>query len=166
MALKVRAGSFVNITGRKGENKAADLQKENQVMVLKDLIRGLGSNKTENSIITISKAAPVVKQICENVDTMLGVIDKKTRHKKRSFEDDVKEIIKELEPLKPWVNQTGRQLYSFKEIKKSPFSFDRSEFETSVTRTINRLKRDLPPLHNEGDEDEDEDEDEEDSDEQ
>ncbi|CAC5402478.1 unnamed protein product [Mytilus coruscus] len=151
MALKVRAGSFVNITGRKGENKAADLQKENQVMVLKDLIRGLGSNKTENSIITISKAAPVVKQICENVDTML---------------DDVKEIIKELEPLKPWVNQTGRQLYSFKEIKKSPFSFDRSEFETSVTRTINRLKRDLPPLHNEGDEDEDEDEDEEDSDEQ
>ncbi|CAC5399353.1 unnamed protein product [Mytilus coruscus] len=123
-------------------------------MVLKDLIRGLGSNKTENSIITISKAAPVVKQICENVDTMLGVIDKKTRHKKRSFEDDIKEIIKELEPLKPWVKQTGRQLYSFKEIEKSPFSFDRSEFETSVTRTINRLKSDLPPLHNEGDEDE------------
>ncbi|XP_076090697.1 uncharacterized protein LOC143062794 [Mytilus galloprovincialis] len=162
MALKVRASSFVNITGRKGENKAADLQKENQVMVLKDLIRGLGSNKTENSIVTISKAAPVVKQICENVDNMLGVIDKKTRHKKRSVEDDVKQIIKELQPLKPWVKQTGRQLYCFKDIKRSPFSFNRTEFETSVTRTINRLKRDLPPLQNEGDEDEDE----EDSDEQ
>ncbi|CAC5378816.1 unnamed protein product [Mytilus coruscus] len=151
MALKVRGGSFVNISGRKGENIAADLQKGNQVMVLKDLIRGLGSNKTENSIITISKAAPVVKQLCENVDTIL---------------DDVKEIVKELEPLKPWVKQTGRQLYSFKEIKKSPFSFEQSEFETSVTRTINRLKRNLPPLHNEGDEDEEEYEDEEDSDEQ
>ncbi|CAC5425838.1 unnamed protein product [Mytilus coruscus] len=39
-----------------------------------------------------------------------------------------------------------------KDIKKSPFSFNRTEFETSVTRTINRLKRDLPPLQNEGDE--------------
>lgn len=129
-------------------------------MVLKDLIRGLGSNKTENSIITISKAALVVKQICENVDTILGVIDKKKLDIKRSVEDDVKQIIKELEPLKPWVKQTGRQLYCFKNIKKSPFSFNRTEFETSVTRTINRLKRDLPPLQNEGNEHDEEDSDE------
>ena len=30
MTLKVRASSFMNFTGRKGDNKAADLQKENQ----------------------------------------------------------------------------------------------------------------------------------------
>ncbi|CAC5425084.1 unnamed protein product [Mytilus coruscus] len=78
-------------------------------------------------------------------------------------------IIKnERDDLYNYVNQFMQwsSIVQFKEIKKSPFSFDRSEFETSVTRTINRLKRDLPPLHNEGDEDEDEDEEEEDSDEQ
>jgi hypothetical protein len=42
MALKVRCASFVNLKGRQGKNKAADLQKENQVLVLKELIRGLG----------------------------------------------------------------------------------------------------------------------------
>uniref|UniRef100_K1PWV9 DUF6589 domain-containing protein n=1 Tax=Magallana gigas TaxID=29159 RepID=K1PWV9_MAGGI len=50
MALKVRAASFINPTGRPGHNKAADIEKENQVKMLKDLIRGLGANKTENGI--------------------------------------------------------------------------------------------------------------------
>jgi hypothetical protein len=37
------------------QNKAADFQKENQVLVLKELIGSLGSNKAEHAIITVSK---------------------------------------------------------------------------------------------------------------
>jgi hypothetical protein len=33
--------------GGAGKNKAADLQKENEAKLLKDLIRGLGANKNE-----------------------------------------------------------------------------------------------------------------------
>jgi hypothetical protein len=43
------------------QNKAADFQKENQVLVLKELIGSLGSNKTEHAISTVSKAAPVIQ---------------------------------------------------------------------------------------------------------
>ena len=57
-SIKVRSGSFVNVKGGQGENKAADLHKENEVKLLKDLIRGLGANKTENSINMITKASP------------------------------------------------------------------------------------------------------------
>lgn len=70
LAMKVRYGSFVNLTGYKGEKKAADLQKENEVLVLKELIRGLGSNKTEKAIDIITKAAPVIQDIVDNFDKM------------------------------------------------------------------------------------------------
>ena len=36
MALKVRAATFVNMKGKQGKNKAADLQKENEVKYLKN----------------------------------------------------------------------------------------------------------------------------------
>ena len=51
------------------KNKAADLRKENQVLVLKELIGSLDSNKTENAItcITISKAALVIQDIVNNL---------------------------------------------------------------------------------------------------
>jgi hypothetical protein len=86
MALKIRCASFVSPKGRQGKNKAADLQKENQVLVLTELIRSLGSNKTEHAIITLSKAAPVIEDIVHNFDQMVNVKNKQSSHdKKKSF---------------------------------------------------------------------------------
>ena len=61
------------------QNKAAAFQKENQVLVLKELIGSLGSNKTEHAIITVSKAAPVIQDIVNNnVDQMVNVESKQS----------------------------------------------------------------------------------------
>lgn len=60
----------------------ADMHKENEVKLLKDLIRGLGTKKTENSIVAISKAAPVIKQIAQNYDNMLSIKKINTKHKR------------------------------------------------------------------------------------
>jgi len=84
----------VNVYGGAGKNKAADLQKENEVKLLKDLIRGLGANKTENSIISISKAAPIISDISQNFDNMLGMKKYKTNHKKRSSAEDIGILLK------------------------------------------------------------------------
>lgn len=56
--------------------------KKNEVKLLKDLIRGLGANKAENSIVAISKAAPVIQQIVQNYDNMLLIKKINTKHKK------------------------------------------------------------------------------------
>ena len=40
-----------------------------------DLIRRLGANKTENAIVTVSKAAPVIQGIVDNFDRM-GMCEK------------------------------------------------------------------------------------------
>lgn len=140
-ALRVRAASFVNVHGGEGKNKAADMHKENEVKLLKDLIRGLGANKTENSIVVISKAAPVIQQIVQNYDNMLLI--KKVNYKKRSSEEDIQAMIRVSKKNSLWVCEQ-RSLNSFKCFEKSPFSFDQSLFRVTVKNTVKRLLRGIP----------------------
>ena len=65
------------------QNKAADFQKESHVLVLKELIGSLGSNTTEHAIITVSKAAPVIQDIVNNVDQMVNVESKQSSHQEK-----------------------------------------------------------------------------------
>ncbi|OWF38057.1 hypothetical protein KP79_PYT12811 [Mizuhopecten yessoensis] len=141
MAMKVRYESYVNMTGHRGDNKATDLQKENEVLVLKELIRGLGSNKTEKAIVTITKAAPVIQDVVNNFDRMTNIHDKHTHHRKRSLEGDVRCGLKELVRLKIWTPTQGRKLEIFHQFKKSPFDVDRVTYKEIVMRKVARLKR-------------------------
>lgn len=130
LGLKVRCASFVNLKGRTGKNKAADLQKENEVLVLKELIRALGSNKTENAIVKVTKAAPVIHNVAENFDCMLCLKNKQTGHKKRSFEEDVKILLAKLVEIDPWTEKDGRTLSDFSHMSKTPFTFNRKKLKT------------------------------------
>ncbi|XP_046584327.1 LOW QUALITY PROTEIN: uncharacterized protein LOC124291387 [Haliotis rubra] len=141
MAMRVRAASFVNPTGRHGHNKAADMQKENQVLVLKGLIKGLGANKTERSIVKISKVAPVVESINDNVVSMTKSADYHTSHRQRSSSDDIKEILSVLQASNPWKVTPGRQLKGFQGISQSPFSFNVQQMRNSIQTNVDRLKR-------------------------
>ena len=141
LALKVRCSSFVNLKGQKGKNKAADLQKENQILVMKELIRGLGANKTENASVNVTKAAPIIQNISENIDRNLGIKNKETRHKKRSSEDDINVLLSKLVKLDPWTRKNGRELIDFRTISDSPFSFDNRKFKYSIMQNVTRLSR-------------------------
>lgn len=143
LSLQVRAGSFVNIHGGMGKTKATDMHKENEVKLLKDLIRGLGANKTEKSIIAMSKAAPVISSIANNFDTMLSMKKITTKHKKRSSTEDIQAIIQILQKNSPW-HVTHRNLSAFNGIDKSPFGFNLCVFKTTVQNTVKRLLRDIP----------------------
>ncbi|XP_052268325.1 uncharacterized protein LOC127869710 [Dreissena polymorpha] len=70
LGMQVRTSSFVNLKGRQAKNKAADMEKENQVKEIKDFIRGLGSNKTEQAIVKVTAAAPVIKEIVNKLDCL------------------------------------------------------------------------------------------------
>ncbi|KAH3718367.1 hypothetical protein DPMN_061170 [Dreissena polymorpha] len=84
LAIQVRAAACVNPKGAKAKNKAADMQKENQVNEMKELFKGLGSNKNEHSIETISKAYPVVNDIVSHIDLQISNKEVKSSHKSRS----------------------------------------------------------------------------------
>ena len=105
LSLQVRVASFVNPKGKIGKNKASDMQKENQVKEIKDFIKGLGANKTENSIVKLSKAAPVINDIVVNIDGHLNYKDIKSSHKSRSEEEDLQNILLVLREVRHFKKQ-------------------------------------------------------------
>jgi hypothetical protein len=143
LALQVRASSLVNPLGRKGHNKAADMQKENQVKELKKLIKGLGANKTENSIIQISKAAPIINEITSTFDEKIGHKPIKSSHSHKPQVDELQSILKTLHSAKPFTCSPGRRLLTYRGIKKS-VSVKKTCFKHDIMTVVNRLKRDLP----------------------
>lgn len=141
MSMKVRAASFINKSGRIGKNKPADMEKENQVKLLKELIRGLGSNKTENAIVGISKAAPVIESVVHHFDEEAEICEVRTTHKSRSLESDLKVILEKTRELDPFSNQ-GRSLQSYKGINANPiYSVNKEKCHQVVLRTAQRLRR-------------------------
>lgn len=144
LALRVRAASFVNPFGGAGRNQAADLHKEYEVKSLKDLIKGLGANKTEKSIIAVTKAAPTIDTIVKNFDCMVNENTVKTTHKTSSRDGDIQCLLQKLQTWKPWIKKEIRRLKVFSNIKKTPFSFDKQKFSQHIMYTADRLARDLP----------------------
>ena len=125
------------------------MQKENQVKEIKDLIKGLGANKTENSIVKLSKAAPVINDIVVNIDGHLNYKDIKSSHKSRSEEEDLQNLLLVLREVRPFKKKNGRKLISYKNIKASMFNEllpHKAVFEVKVMKTANRLKRGLALL--------------------
>ena len=53
--------------------KTADMQHENNIFVLKDVNKGLGAEKTDKALVRASLAAPVVHNILEQYQQMLGI---------------------------------------------------------------------------------------------
>lgn len=136
--MKVRAASSINKSGRIGKNKPADMEKENQVKLLKELIRGLGSNK----IVGISKAAQVIESVVHHFDKEAGICELRTTHKSRSLESDLKVMLEKTRELDPFSNQ-GRSLQSYIiGINANPiYSVNKETFHQVVLRTAQRLRR-------------------------
>jgi hypothetical protein len=77
---------------------------------LNDLIRRLGANKTGNAIISISKVAPVISDISQNFDNMLGMKKYKKNHKKRSSAEEIGILVKKkLKTIDVWYFQNNRK---------------------------------------------------------
>lgn len=79
--------------------------------MLKDLIRGLGANKTENAIVKISKVAPVIHSISDNLCAMTSTQNFHTTHKARPCDQDVQQILDILKNNNPWQNTPGPKVH-------------------------------------------------------
>ncbi len=100
----------------------------------------MGANKTEKSIIKISKVAPVIQAIAQNVVSMSETADYHTHHKARSAEVDLREILSVLDVTNPWKLTPGRQS-GFPGISESPFTFNQDQLKSSIATNVVRLKK-------------------------
>lgn len=65
------------------------MEKENEVRVLKDLIRGLGVNKIEYVIVIILKVVLVISEIVVNFGSSLKIKERGISYKKRDDKGDL-----------------------------------------------------------------------------
>lgn len=65
------------------------MQQENNILVLKDVIKGLGANKTIKAIVCASGTAPAVAGTVENYMNTIWCISRNGKH---STKDNVKNV--------------------------------------------------------------------------
>jgi hypothetical protein len=68
MAHRLTWGQFVNWNGGQGMNIACDMAQEICNRVSKDVVKGMGADKTTKAMVRASRAAASVKQIVQAMD--------------------------------------------------------------------------------------------------
>ena len=110
--VKVLLRSFVNTAGKAGKNKPADLQQENNIKMVKSVVRGLGAGKTGAAIIRSSKAAPVLNSVATRYQEGVGIKIPPSifEHHKKSSAEDCALVKTELRQIRPFHVQEGRRI--------------------------------------------------------
>lgn len=73
MAHRLKWSRFVNWNGGKGNNIACDMAQEVCNRISKDIVKGMGANKTPKAMMRASKAAAGVHVIVKQVNEVNGI---------------------------------------------------------------------------------------------
>lgn len=141
MQLRILEGSFTNKHGGVGANVETDLIMEHSIRNRKDLIKGLGANKTEKAIQRVTMAADTVVDVCKSFNTALKVQTRSGKHStiiQTADEQKVKDTLRQLQPFQ-W--QAGRDNCSFN-IPASPFTrVNMDDLKVDIANVLQRLTR-------------------------
>ena len=137
--VKVLLQAFVNTSGLIGKNKAADMQQENNIKMVKSVFKGMGAGKTDAALIRASKAAPAVSRMSSNFQRGFDIAlpkGKFERHEKKSAQDKLT-VREQFSALCPFKIHEGRNIG--RSIPDNTLQkINKSEFKTFVTKNANR----------------------------
>lgn len=94
--MRVLEGSFINMSGGRGNNVEADLVQEHSVRNQKDLIRKLGSNKTELAISRVTNGADTIAAITKKMDFSINNRVPGARHTNHISETDNQKVLNDM----------------------------------------------------------------------
>ena len=144
-ANQVMWAGTVNWKGGDAKNIEIDLLQENRNKDLKNLIKGMGANKTTKAITRASRAAGGVRQIVDNFDDNVSLAKKSSAHTHRSIEKDVDTVLADLSTLKPFTYSQGRKYKSFPKIEGDNLSsLNDADFELWLLKHKNNLLLSAP----------------------
>lgn len=103
----------INTHGVKGRNIPFDLHLEHLNRLCKESIKGLGANKTKQSIVRVAKILGTMDTLLSNFDSENGVTTPSGAHRHPSFEKDLGVIINELQQSDVFSVIPGRKHPSF-----------------------------------------------------
>lgn len=88
---------FVNTKGVRGRNIPLDLYQEHLNRLCKECVKGLGSNKTKESIVRCSKAMGILQEMLDNFDKSNNVSIPSGAHQPLSYHQDLQLITEQLQ---------------------------------------------------------------------
>ena len=137
--------STANWKGGAKRNIEVDLLQENRNKDLKNLIKGMGANKTDKAIDTMSRAVGGTKKIVENFDFMAHREAKSSSHSHASSTKDEVKVTKDLRALKPFSAQPNRKHASFCSIDSDPLgSLDQAKLNEWLQKHKKNLMLESP----------------------
>ena len=144
-SIEVKMRSFVNLQGKEGRNKSADMQQEINIKKVKNIIRGLGASKTDKAMVRSSQAAPAIDTLVEGFRASLGLAPSSRPFDHHSKDDSndrtaVKEV---LDKSRPFFLSVGRKIGL--DLKPSPFSnVNKCELNDFIVRNSRRAIQHCP----------------------
>ena len=121
MAHRLTWGRFVNWHGGAGKNIACDMAQEICNRTSKDVVRGMGANKTRKAMMRASKASAGVFQIVQQVCNTTKIKKSSQAHTHKNNDDEIL-MLQDLQKLKPFEMNPGRYHLNFKNMQVSPTS--------------------------------------------
>ncbi len=122
IAHRLTWGRFVNWHGGQGKNIACDMAQEICNRVSKDVVRGMGPNKTAKAMTRASKAAAGIQQIVRRVNDESDIKRVSQVHSHKSSIEDELMMVKDLRKIKPFERKPGRSHAHFDQMQVSPTS--------------------------------------------
>jgi hypothetical protein len=122
MAHRLTWGRFVNWHGGQGKNIACDMAQEICNRVSKDVVRGMGPNKTVKAMTRASKAAAGIQQIVKRLNSESDIKRVSQVHSHKSSTEDELLMVKDLQEIKPFMRMPGRHHAHFDQMQVSPSS--------------------------------------------
>lgn len=124
-----------NWHGGYGKNVEIDLFQENRNRDIKEVIKSMGSNKTDKAIGRASKASSGIRQIIEAFDEQSGVHVSSSSHSHRASDEDERKICADLRSLRPYNHVPERKHNSFQNINANELDdLDQQKFEDWLSR--------------------------------
>lgn len=130
----------VNTRGGAGNNIPVDLHNEHLNRKLKDIVCGVGANVNEELIVEASKSLHAVDSICEHFDTITSIRPDSVHHTRKSCEQDMKAIVKQLSESQVFSYIPGRKHRAFPNIKPN---LVRSTDTKALFEWIHQKQKDL-----------------------
>ena len=86
-------GRFVNSKGGIGNNIPSDLHNEFVNKDIKDIIKNMGSNITEDALHCAARSITKIKAVCRNFDVQSHIHAESSSHTTKSFTKDINKIV-------------------------------------------------------------------------
>lgn len=133
---------FINTHGGLGRNLPCDLHNEHVNKPIKEAIRHMGANFSQNALTTVARSITYMSAVSARFDEQCKVTPDSSAHTTRGDDDDVKLVMGVIKRERLWEVHRGRMHRKFKNVTSDPLEkLNRNRLQEWMTKKITDYRR-------------------------